>query len=79
LSCQPCIGTKATTFGVSIAAAVVVVLLIVVCKRRFYDKLWSRQRRRLRATLKILFVGAQVVLVYRSVALAPPAMSQLVS
>ena len=60
LDCSPCLGTPATTFGVSIAVVVVLILLLILLHRFVWRKMNKRGRRRTRATLKIVFVFAQV-------------------
>ena len=61
LDCSPCLGTPATTMGVSIAVIVVLVLLLLLLHRFVWRKMNKRGRRRTRATLKIVFVFAQVL------------------
>ena len=58
--CMPCLGTPATTFGMSIGVVCVLVLLAMAFKRYVYRRMNKRSRRRMRATLKIVFVFFQV-------------------
>ena len=60
LDCMPCLGTPATTFGMSIGVVCALVLLAMAFKRYVYRRMNKRSRRRMRATLKIVFVFFQV-------------------
>ena len=60
---MPCIGTPAATFGASLAVICVLVLLFLAFKRCVWKRMNKRGRRRMRATLKIVFVFFQVLLI----------------
>ena len=61
LDCMPCLGTPAMTFGVSIAVMFALLLLFLIFKRCVWRRMNKRGRRRMRATLKIVFVFYQLV------------------
>lgn len=64
LDCMPCLGTPATTFGASIGVICMLFLLFLLFKRCVWRRMNKRGRRRMRATLKIVFVFFQVLYGY---------------